>query len=164
MSDPHLRAFAAKDAPQCCKVINTSAAGMEGLNAEALRFILSKNIPEIVSQELSAIYTLVYEEQGVILGLGGLDGNEIKRVYVSPSVQGRGIGSVIVRALEREARSRNIAVLKIQSSPNAVPFYRKLGYRAENEARAKIGNAEFHFTNMEYSSSGVNSSTRYSAG
>jgi len=77
-----VRRFAPDDAAACCAVINAAAPTMDGLNAAARRFILEKNTPDRLGQELDRLYTVVYVQAGTIVGLGALDEAEIKRVYV----------------------------------------------------------------------------------
>lgn len=149
MQDFHIRNFTPEDAEQCCKLIDNAAAMMDGLNEAGLQFILSLNTPQIRSKEFLALYTLVYEREGKILGLGVLDRNEIKRMYVDPSAQRQGIGSAIITALEKEAHTRKLKFLTIEAQPNAVPFYRKLGYHVTKEDDIKNGQATFHVFHMK---------------
>lgn len=151
MRTPHLRLFDPRDAERCCQIITNAAFQMTGLNEEALQFILSKNEPEERAKEFSQFFTLVWEDQGKIRGLGSLNKNEIKRIYVEPSSQRRGIGSSIVRALEQEAQRNHVSCLVVESQPNAVPFYQQLGFQQSKEEGITIGDARFHIVFMEKS-------------
>jgi GNAT superfamily N-acetyltransferase len=72
---------------------------------------------------------LVYTEKNIILGMGAISGNDIKRVFVDPKMHGKGIGRKIMDKLESIAKKKHIKELILHAYENAVPFYKKLGYR-----------------------------------
>ena len=56
---------------------------------------------------------------------------EIKRMYVDPSVRGRGIGRALVAALEREARLVGVTRIVLETGTRLVPaikLYESMGY------------------------------------
>jgi GNAT superfamily N-acetyltransferase len=56
---------------------------------------------------------------------------ELKRMYVDPSVRGRGIGRAIVEALEREARLLGVTRIVLETGtrlPPAIRLYEAMGY------------------------------------
>ncbi len=58
---------------------------------------------------------------------------EIKRMFLSPAVRGRGYGGLMLSALETSARSRGLACLKLETGiyqPEAIGLYRRRGYDA----------------------------------
>lgn len=82
---------------------------------------------------------LVARCDGVLAGFGALveradaDGayGELKRMYVSPSVRGLGIGRRLLEALEAEARARNLPRLRLETGarqPEALGLYRAAGF------------------------------------
>jgi putative acetyltransferase len=57
---------------------------------------------------------------------------EIKRLYVDPAGRGRGLGRLLVAALEQQARNEGLRVLRLEtgvSQPEALGLYRAAGYR-----------------------------------
>ena len=57
---------------------------------------------------------------------------ELKRMFVAASARGRGIGALILEALEREARAAGVRVIRLEtgpSQPEALGLYRRFGYR-----------------------------------
>ncbi len=57
---------------------------------------------------------------------------EIKRLFVDQSARGLGLGKVLVRELEAQARDIGLKVLRLETGPElkaAVAVYRSLGYR-----------------------------------
>ena len=71
------------------------------------------------------------------VGCGGLklgDGitGEIKRMWTSPSVRGRGVARAILRALEASARESGLTALRLETNRSlkeAQSLYRTEGYR-----------------------------------
>lgn len=57
---------------------------------------------------------------------------EVKRMWVSPAVRGRGIGRALLEALERGARGLGCGLLRLDTTSDlraAVHLYRSAGYR-----------------------------------
>jgi putative acetyltransferase len=73
---------------------------------------------------------LVAEIEDKIVGMGALvvATNELRACYVSPSAIRKGVGSAIVREIERIALENGLTFLQIDSSVTAAPFYKALGY------------------------------------
>ena len=71
---------------------------------------------------------------GEVVGTASLDGAAVRTVFVSPSVQGQGVGTRLMAEIERTARTNNIAVLTVPSSITAEPFYAKIGFKAVRDS------------------------------
>lgn len=68
---------------------------------------------------------------GALRMLGGAEG-ELKRVFVSADMRGRGVADALMRALEDGARRAGIGRLLLETGPRsdaALALYRRLGYR-----------------------------------
>jgi GNAT superfamily N-acetyltransferase len=74
----------------------------------------------------------VFDESGMILGLGGIDGNEIKKLYVEPNCQRRGIGKILLAHLEQIAISEGHKRLVLYCFDNSIEFYKNRGYKIMN--------------------------------
>lgn len=68
-----------------------------------------------------------------IVGTGALKGNEIQNMFVDPDFQCKGIGKTLINHLESYARDLGFKSIKLNSSITAINFYRKLGYKIEEE-------------------------------
>jgi GNAT superfamily N-acetyltransferase len=146
-----LRPFQAADAGACCSLINGALRTMDGLNAAARAFLAAKNVPKTLQEDLAHSFALVAVAGANPVGIGVLDGEEVKRVYVHPNAQRKGIGASIVRALELEARKRNVAILIVHASPSSVGFYQSLGYQPIEGLTTRRGQAEFRHVRMSKS-------------
>ena len=72
--------------------------------------------------------TLVFDKAGRIVATGTLAGDEIKRVFVAPALQGRGFGRLIMQHLEEQAVTLGIDTVRLDASLPAKSFYNHLGY------------------------------------
>ena len=63
---------------------------------------------------------------------------EVEAVYVSPGAGRRGIGLEILRKLEERASALGLRVLRLNASLNAVPFYEKAGYVAQERSKYRL--------------------------
>jgi GNAT superfamily N-acetyltransferase len=75
----------------------------------------------------------VLEEDGVLKGTIGLEGDRVYNFFVSPDRQGSGIGAALLDFVETQARSEGRRTLTVDSSLTAVVFYRRRGYRKTGE-------------------------------
>jgi len=73
---------------------------------------------------------LVAEVDGEIAGMGALviETRELRACYVVPGVARKGVGSAIVREIERIAREYGLRSLDLIASLTSEPFYSALGY------------------------------------
>jgi [ribosomal protein S18]-alanine N-acetyltransferase len=76
---------------------------------------------------------LVAEQEGIPIGLGACEdgGDTISDIWVSPAQEGKGAGSALVRALERQIGDRGFAEAFIEAAAGnarALGLYRNLGF------------------------------------
>lgn len=144
-----IRPFRVEDAAACCEVVAAALIAMDGLNEAARTHIARKNHPEALAADLAGCGALVYEGDEGIVGMGALQGATVHRLYIRPEVQGRGVGTELLDALERLARDRRLAELHLDASPSSVGFYERSGFAVvEAEARLVVGAAVFSFVRM----------------
>jgi putative acetyltransferase len=75
---------------------------------------------------------LIAELDGQPVGLGAIVValSELRACYVVPEAARRGVGSALVREIERLAKLNGLQHLQLHASINAEPFYASLGYHA----------------------------------
>lgn len=143
-----IRPYRSGDAGACCDVVNAAVAVMSGLNEAARAFVAAKNSAARLDAELGPLHTVVCVAGGVVAGLGALDGDVIKRLYVAPDVHGSGVGGSILTALEEEAHRRGLPAVRVEASPSSVAFYERRGYERLADRRLTIGGAVFDYVEM----------------
>jgi GNAT superfamily N-acetyltransferase len=84
-------------------------------------------------------HTLVAVIDGAIVGTGTLEGAHIRRVFVSPQHQRRGIGKLIAAALEKKALAENIEVIDLAAAIGSRTFWESRGFTVEEECFAPPG-------------------------
>ena len=84
----------------------------------------------------TGLFLVARQDAGVVGCIGLLllpDGlGEVRRVFVEPSARGRGVGAVLMRAVEDEARSRSVTRLRLDTRTDLVEarrLYARHGYR-----------------------------------
>lgn len=84
--------------------------------------------------------TFVYDD-GILRGLVGLDGKEIKKLYVDPCFQGRGVGA---RLLRYAVEKRGAAFLwALEKNTRGVAFYQRHGFFPSGQRKLEEGTAEY---------------------
>lgn len=99
--------------------------------------------------EKPGVTVFVARTEGVALGmaalvLGGADGAELKRLFVSDAARGQGLGRALVSTLEEHARAAGVGVIRLETgnrSEGALALYDKLGYRRIPAFGEYIGSA-----------------------
>jgi|SRR5512139_3787188 putative acetyltransferase len=90
---------------------------------------------------------LVAEHDGAVAGFASIKGTVLFGLYVDPA-SGRGAGGALLQAAEDEVRHSGAAVLSLQSTLNAVPFYRKHGYMREDRSTVRRGGRDLAVLDM----------------
>ena len=89
-------------------------------------------------------YRLLAALDGIIAGIGVLvlEKSELRACYVAPWAARRGVGTALVKELERVARAHGLGYLCLDSSLNAAPFYRGLGYLSLGPGEHVLSNGQ----------------------
>jgi ketosteroid isomerase-like protein/GNAT superfamily N-acetyltransferase len=93
--------------------------------------------PAGAKAEETAAFLVARDADGTAVGCGALrplkDGAvELKRMYVRPEDRGRGLGWIILIALETEAQRQGFGIVRLETGdfqPEAMSLYRAAGYR-----------------------------------
>jgi GNAT superfamily N-acetyltransferase len=62
----------------------------------------------------------------------------LDNLWVRPDAMGQGIGATLVRHAKRRVRRVGASALRVESDPNAVGFYVKMGARKVDERRTEV--------------------------
>lgn len=90
---------------------------------------------------------LVAKCDGAVAGFASIKGAVLFALYVDPA-RGRGAGQPLLQAAEEEVRRRGATVLSLQSTLNAVSFYRKHGYMRQFRSTARRGGRDLAVLEM----------------
>ena len=128
----------------CYSIGNVHAAAVRGIRTtlytpeEIQAWAVPRN-PSSYEESISSKEFFVAEDGGAIVGFGVLNQEivEVEAVYVTPGA-GRGIGLEVLRKLEERASALGLSMLRLNASLNAVPFYEKAGYVAQERSKYRL--------------------------
>jgi GNAT superfamily N-acetyltransferase len=97
---------------------------------------------DLYTRAMRDAIVFVAEEGGEVIGFCELDPGEsmIRMLYADPARQGRGIGRKLLRRMEEAGREVGLTRITLNSTLNAVPFYRRAGYHAGQMRHFDLGN------------------------
>jgi GNAT superfamily N-acetyltransferase len=104
-------------------------------------FIDYSNKPDILDDSKNN-YVIVIKNANKIIATGTLRYTHIKRVFVNPDYQGKGLGKLIMQDLEEKAKANNLKLVELHSSLFAKTFYDRLNYKMFKIGNVKVDNGE----------------------
>jgi putative acetyltransferase len=129
----------------CQSIMSVHVAAVTGIRTslytpEEIQAWASPKKPESYEESIRSKEFYVAEEGDVIVAFGVLNQNsaEVEAVYVSPRAGRRGIGREVLLKLEERARALGLKELRLNASLNAVPFYKRAGYVAQEESKYRL--------------------------
>lgn len=122
-----VRPYEPSDAQRCCDVINDAIDNMDGLNDEARTHVRGSNTSGRLGSDLECWTTVVVVLDDQVVGLGALDQDELKRIYVDPGSQRSGAATALMSSLEEIAHALGVRRVRLDASPSSVGFYEALG-------------------------------------
>ena len=132
---PALRPFLAADAPMLAAIFTASVQELTGddySEAQQEAWAAVAEDGESFGKKLSGELTLIATMQNAPVGFAALKGiDHIDMLYVHPSVAGQGVGAMLCDALEKLAGARGAKNLSVDASDNALDFFKKRGYVAQ---------------------------------
>lgn len=130
--DP-IRPIRPEDAVPCCQIVRECLERDLSISRELRRELLIVESPESILERARRFYVEVFEGTEGIVGMGGIDLNEIRILCVAPTCQGRGIGRQLLRHLEGMVPPALFKEIFVYASPQAAAFYQSGGYEARGE-------------------------------
>ena len=117
--------------PEVTRLIDALDAYLKSLYPPA-----SNHLVQVTELEGGAVvFAVLRDEAGSACGCGAVmplpEGGEIKRMYVSPVLRGRGAGRELLQFLEEQASLRGMRLLRLETGihqPEALRLYERAGY------------------------------------
>ena len=139
---PALRPFLAADAPMLAAIFTASVQELTGddySEAQQEAWAAVAEDEQSFGKKLSGELTLIATMQNAPVGFAALKGiDHIDMLYVHPSVAGQGVGAMLCDALEKLAGARGAKNLSVDASDNALDFFKKRGYVAQQRNSATV--------------------------
>ena len=146
--DIQLRQFNEEDLPSIHRLIqNVIATSYSGVYPpEAIEAFQNHHSEEQILIDATNGYTVVAEYNNEILGTGTLYETNIRRVYISPRHQHKGIGRLIIQELEKKALAEKLTTLDLGASLVSRQFWESLGFVVKKEDYVPVrNNQKLHF-------------------
>lgn len=103
-------------------------AERQGFSSPQLKRLLTERCSEEWIRKTTALGETYIAESGAgIVGLVGIEGNDIAELWVAPRCHRGGIGRQLFSTVERILRDRRQAVLTVHTTGYAIPFYEAMG-------------------------------------
>lgn len=102
------------------------------------------------SKKLAGQLTLIATLGGSPVGFISLVGSDkLDMLYVHPAAAGQGAGAMLADAVEKLAAARGATKLNVEASDNALEFFKKRGYVAQQRSTVTRGEEWLASTTME---------------
>jgi putative acetyltransferase len=138
-----LRPYLPTDAPMLAEIFRASIEELAADDYSAAQqdaWIAFADDEEAFARRLGDRLTLVATITGSPVGFACLEDNrQIDMLYVHPSVNGRGIGSMLCDALEKLAGARGTKKIAVDASDAARGFFERRGYEAQQRNTVSVG-------------------------
>jgi putative acetyltransferase len=150
---PALRPYLPADMPMLAAIFVASIqelTGDEYSEAQQEAWAAIADDEQQFGKKLAGELTLIATLQNSPVGFGSLKGNDhIDMLYVHPSVARQGVGAMLCDALEKLAGARGTKNLIVEASDNALDFFRKRGYVAQQRNSVTVNGEWLANTTMQ---------------
>ena len=148
-----LRPFLIEDTPLLAEIFRASVeelAADDYSESQRQAWTSAADDQEELARRLSDQLTLIATLNGSPVGFASLANNEtIDLIYVHPAAAGRGVGTMLVDALEKLGIARGARRLTADVSDSAQDFFEKRGFTATQRNTVQRGGEWLTNTTME---------------
>ncbi len=148
-----VRPFLAADAEAVAEIFRASVEELTAddySEAQRAAWAAAADDEQAFARRLEGQLTLLGTLEGTLAGFASLKGaDRIDMLYVHPAMTGRGVGSMLIDALERLAAARGAGRLTADVSDSAQDFFKARGYVATTRNSVQLGGEWLANTTME---------------
>jgi len=134
-----IRRFRKQDAQECADLIKNTIVKSGDLKKKEQEQIINKSKPDKLIKKMKTKKYFVCIHNNKIIGIGALDQGEVKTMYVSYRFHRRGVGSLILKKIEKEAKKSKLKKLFLYTHPEAYKFYLKNNFEVIKKYRNEKG-------------------------
>lgn len=138
-----IRQFMPEDAEACCRLVHKCLASDPQLSSSLSDGLRTLETPQAMRKRSTLFYIAVYESQSEVVGVAGLDLNEVRLLYVSPGHQSQGIGEALLAHLESMVPPSVFADIFVYAVPSAADFYSHRGFKEMGECSFDLNGEPF---------------------
>ena len=148
-----LRPFLIEDTPLLAEIFRASVEELtvdDYSESQQQAWVAAADDQEELARRLSDQLTLIATLNGSPVAFASLANNEtIDLIYVHPAAAGRGVGTMLVDALEKLGLARGARRLTADVSDSAQDFFEKRGFTATQRNTVQRGGEWLTNTTME---------------
>ena len=123
-----IRQFQPQDAASCSRLIHACLENDPFYSSAVRQKIGRLETEQAMMERARLFYVAVCTSEGEVVGVAGLDMNEIRILCVSPEHRRVGIGRALFRHIKAMVPGFLFSDIFVYSSPQAVDFYRACGF------------------------------------
>jgi N-acetylglutamate synthase-like GNAT family acetyltransferase len=123
-----IRQFRPQDAQPCSQLIHACLERDSSLPSELRGKICCLETPQSMVERARLFYVAIFEEENRVLGVAGLDMNEIRLLCVLPDRQKTGIGRALFDHIKAMVPGMLFSDIFVYASLQSVGFYRACGF------------------------------------
>ena len=98
-------------------------------------------VPNLMASRAAFLPDILVYDDGVVKGFIHLGGDEVRKLYVEPVLQGRGIGAAL---LDYAIREKNVTRLwALEKNTRAIAFYARHGFHPTGEKKLEEDTEEY---------------------
>ena len=98
-------------------------------------------VPNLMPLRADFIPDILVYDDGVVKGFLHYGGDEVRRLYVEPALQGQGIGAAL---LDYAIREKNVTRLwALEKNTRAIAFYQRHGFHPTGEKKLEEDTVEY---------------------
>lgn len=135
-----IKKFIQSDATNLSKLMRETVvkSNSKDYSKKAIDCLYNEYTPKKLLKDSKRVDIFMASEKTKLLGTISLAGDRITRMFVLPKVQGKKIGSKLIKYVEQFAKKKGKTALRVRSSLTAYSFYQKLGYKKTRRASNKF--------------------------
>lgn len=106
-----------------------------------------------IKDQLGNSNWIVIKEKNDIVGFAqySIEDKEIYQIQIYPKKQRLGYGKRLYEYIENDFKTNNIKEIELFATLNGVPFYKKMGFKAEKNIKLKLINKKVDMVKMSKS-------------
>ncbi len=98
-------------------------------------------VPALMRQRAGALASIRVYDDGAVKGFIHAENGEVKKLFVEPVLQGRGIGAKLLEFAMEELGAERLWAL--EKNRRAIAFYQRHGFRVTEERKPEADTAEY---------------------
>ena len=134
-----IRQFRPEDAAPCSSLIRSCLENDSSIPPALREKLRSAETPESMEERGRLFYVAVCESEGRVLGVAGLDLNEIRLLCISPEHRRQGIGRALLEHLEAMVPGILFPDIFVYSSVQGKDFYSSCGFEEKGQVSFDFG-------------------------